>query len=61
MAHDDAHQELRQAVRAVLKPYSERYWRALDQDRAYEVIISHAPLAPPTRAARRSHIRRRGP
>jgi acyl-CoA dehydrogenase len=35
MAHDEAHQELRRAVRAVLRPFSESYWRALDQERAY--------------------------
>ncbi|HKO23913.1 MAG TPA: acyl-CoA dehydrogenase family protein [Chloroflexota bacterium] len=35
MAHDDAHQELRRAVRAVLTDFSESYWRALDQERAY--------------------------
>src|ERR671936_1111258 len=35
MAHDDAYQELRRAVRAVLKDFSESYWRALDQERAY--------------------------
>jgi acyl-CoA dehydrogenase len=45
MAHDDAHQELRRAVRAVLKPFSESYWRALDQERAYPEAFVQAMTA----------------
>jgi acyl-CoA dehydrogenase len=45
MAHDDAHQELRRAVRAVLKDFSESYWRALDQERAYPEAFVQAMTA----------------
>src|ERR687883_566101 len=45
MVHDDAHQELRQAVRAVLKDFSESYWRALDQERAYPEAFVQAMTA----------------
>jgi hypothetical protein len=46
MAHDDAHQELRRAVRAVLKDFSDTYWRALDQERAYpEAFVPGASRA----------------
>src|ERR687887_81215 len=45
MAHDDAHQELRRAVRAVLKEFSESYWRALDQERAYPEAFVQAMTA----------------
>ena len=45
MAHDEAHQELRQAVRAVLKDFSESYWRALDQERAYPEAFVQAMTA----------------
>src|ERR687886_2860818 len=45
MAHDDAHQELRRAVRAVLKDFSEGYWRALDQERAYPEAFVQAMTA----------------
>src|ERR687883_571694 len=45
MALDDAHQELRRAVRAVLKDFSESYWRALDQERAYPEAFVQAMTA----------------
>src|ERR671932_2565615 len=45
MAHDDAHQELRRAVRAVLKDFSDSYWRALDQERAYPEAFVQAMTA----------------
>src|SRR5919197_3106834 len=45
MAHDEAHQELRRAVRAVLKDFSESYWRALDQERAYPEAFVQAITA----------------
>src|ERR687888_1551041 len=45
MAHDEAHQELRRAVRAVLKDFSESYWRALDQQRAYPEAFVQAMTA----------------
>ena len=45
MAHDEAHQELRRAVRAVLKDFSESYWRALDQERAYPEAFVQAMTA----------------
>ena len=45
MTHDEAHLELRQAVRAVLKDFSESYWRALDQERAYPEAFVQAMTA----------------
>src|SRR5919108_548066 len=45
MAHDEAHQELRRAVRAVLRPFSDSYWRALDQERAYPEAFVQAMTA----------------
>jgi acyl-CoA dehydrogenase len=45
MAHDDAHQELRRAVGAVLKDFSDSYWRALDQERAYPEAFVQAMTA----------------
>ena len=45
MAHDEAHQELRRAVRAVLKDFAESYWRALDQERAYPEAFVQAMTA----------------
>ena len=45
MAHDETHQELRRAVRAVLKDFSESYWRALDQERAYPEAFVQAMTA----------------
>src|SRR5437763_16680427 len=45
MAHDEAHQELRRAVRAVLTNFSESYWRALDQERAYPEAFVQAMTA----------------
>ena len=45
MAHDDEHKELRRAVRAVLKPFSDSYWRALDQERAYPEAFVQAMTA----------------
>src|SRR5919201_2159312 len=45
MADNEAHQELRQAVRAVLKDFSENYWRALDQERAYPEAFVQAMTA----------------
>src|SRR5438270_13624707 len=45
MAHDDEHKELRRAVRAVLRPFSDSYWRALDQERAYPEAFVQAMTA----------------
>ena len=45
MADDEAHQELRRAVRAVLKSFSDSYWRALDQERAYPEAFVQAMTA----------------
>jgi acyl-CoA dehydrogenase len=45
MADNEAHQELRRAVRAVLKNFSESYWRALDQERAYPEAFVQAMTA----------------
>src|SRR5947207_14493247 len=45
MAHDEAHQKLRRAVRAVLKGFSDSYWRALDQERAYPEAFVQAMTA----------------
>src|SRR4051812_50209820 len=45
MADDEAHLELRRAVRAVLKDFSESYWRALDQERAYPEAFVQAMTA----------------
>ena len=45
MADDEAHQELRRAVRAVLTDFSDGYWRALDQERAYPEAFVQAMTA----------------
>src|SRR3989440_4883714 len=45
MADDEAHQELRRTVREVSKPFSESYWRALDQEGAYPEAFVQAMTA----------------
>src|SRR2546430_6719986 len=45
MADDEAHLELRRAVRAVLQHFSDSYWRALDQERAYPEAFVQAMTA----------------